>query len=379
MKAAKNSSVSDTSLIWDLPTRVFHWLLVLAYAVAWLSFDDNRYLYVHVFAGYAFLALLVFRIIWGIVGSHYARFHAFAYDWPSVTAYLKGLLTGSAARHLGHNPAGGWAIFAMLVLGFAVALSGMMVFGGEEGHGPLKSVLSFDVGTAAKDVHEVLAWSMLVLTALHLAGVVFESLFHKENLVWAMICGHKDGGEGKRVSTHGVVGVLLLAGAIVAGLVYFRGYLVETADKPFRPFAGPQLPDNETWRKECGDCHLAFHPTLLPARSWQRLMETQDKHFGDDLALDDTTVAEIADFLVNNAAETKLTEPAHKMMRTIEADQTPLRITETPYWRQKHGEIDERYWKDAKVKSKANCAACHLDANEGTFEDSDMRLPALTQ
>ena len=99
-----SNSDSSSARVWDLPTRIFHWLLVLVFGGAFLTSDDNRFLYAHVYCGYALLALLLFRFVWGAVGTHYARFRAFAYDWPSVYAYLKGLLTGSAARHIGQNP-----------------------------------------------------------------------------------------------------------------------------------------------------------------------------------------------------------------------------------------------------------------------------------
>lgn len=367
-------------LIWDLPTRVFHWLLVASFATAWISFDDNRYLDVHVYAGYLFFSLLIFRLIWGAVGSRHARFRAFAYDWPSVWAYLRGLLNGQAARHLGHNPAGAWAIFAMLALGLAVSLAGILVLGGEEGHGPLRGFLPFAVGTAAKAAHQVLAWSMLALVALHIAGVVVESFVHKENLIWAMIAGHKETAiAGGGVSRHGVVGVLILAAAFGYTAFYFRGYLTQTPERPHLPFQGPALPDNATWRQECGDCHLAFYPVLLPARSWQKLMAEQGDHFGEDLSLDAATVTEITDFLMAHAAERGLTEAGRKINASIPAGDTPLRITDTPYWRRKHAEIDAAYWQDKKIGGKGQCGACHLDAKQGTFEDSAMRLPPLSK
>jgi hypothetical protein len=135
------------------------------------------------------------------------------------------------------------------------------------------------------------------------------------------------------------------------------------------------LPDNTTWREECGECHLAYHPTLLPARSWQKLMAGQGEHFGEDLALDDATTKEITAFLVKNAAESRLSEPAWKISSTTPPDQTPLRITATPYWKKKHKDIPEIIWQLPKVKNKGNCGSCHLDAEQGTFEDSGMRLP----
>ena len=373
-----NSNSSARVVIWDLPTRVFHWLLVAGFAIAFLTSEDSRYLYAHVFGGYLFFGLLLFRFVWGAIGSHYARFRAFAYDWPSVTVYLKGLLTGQAARHIGHNPAGSWAIFAMLGLGLAISVTGLITFGGEEGHGPLVDLVSYELGAATEEVHEWLAWTMLGLVALHLAGVIVESFIHKENLIWSMITGVKEVVVGTPgVYAYGLLGVAMVFFVATSALLYFRGYLIETADQPYLPYKGPDLPDNAMWRSECGDCHLAYHPTLLPARSWQRMMDEQADHFGEDLSLDEATLAQITQFLTANAAETKLTEAAHEIARTVPPDESPQRITETAYWKHEHEDIEEVYWKSSKVKNKINCDACHLDAKFGTFEDSDMRLPEL--
>ncbi len=366
--------------VWDLPTRVFHWLLVLSYAGAWLTFDDNRYLYAHVFAGYTFFGLLVFRLLWGMVGSRYARFHAFAYDWPSVWAYLRALLTGNAARHIGHNPAGSWMIFLIIGLGFVVSIAGVVTLGGEEQHGPFKGLLAFAAGTNIKEIHEGAAWLLLAMTGLHVVGVITESFLRRENLVTAMITGYKLGDKNEAVNRpYALIAVVMLLMVAGSGFVYFKGYLNAAPNSPFIPFKGPTLPDNATWRQECGECHLAYHPTLLPARSWRKLMADQDDHFGEDLALDQETVAEITAFLVNNAAESRLSEPAWKISSTTPSDQTPLRITDTPYWKKKHEDIPAAIWKLPKVREKGNCGACHLDAQQGTFEDSGMRLPKAGQ
>jgi len=366
------------AIIWDLPTRVFHWLLVTSFALAWITFDDNRYLFAHVYAGYLFLSLLIFRFVWGVVGTYYARFRTFAYDWASGADYLKGLLSGKASRHIGHNPVGGWAIFIMLALGLLIGITGLLVLGGEEGHGPLRGLISFEIGTGSKEFHEVFAWIMLAIVVIHVFGVIGESIIHRENLIWSMLTGRKeDVLEATKVRGHGLLGVLLLTIVFASALFYFRGYLVETADDLYRPFQGPSLPDNATWRSECGDCHLAFHPTLLPKRSWQLMLNTLDDHFGEELEYDAETLAELEPFLTENAAESGLTEPAHKVNKSIAADKTPLRITKTKYWVKKHIGINDEYWDHEKIASKTNCEACHLDAEEGTFEDSDMRLPNI--
>jgi len=378
----ENENVKNI-LIWDLPTRIFHWSLVISFAIAWLTYDDNRYLFFHVYSGYVFFGLLVFRILWGVIGSQYARFRSFAYNWPSVFAYLKGLINGQAARYLGHNPAGSWAIFIMIVLGFVVSIAGIFVLAGEEGHGILAGVIPYQLGEMSKEIHELAAWAMLLVTFFHVSGVIVESFFHKENLILSMITGNKEdvtgGGKGEAAAKHNLLGMSLITVLVISSLVYFQGYLSETKDNPYIPFVGKVLPNNETWRTECGDCHLAYHPVLLPARSWEEMMRTQNSHFEEELDLDEETLTEIRDFLVKNAAESKLNEPAQKINASTPENETPLRVIETRYWLKKHNEITDVYWKDERVGSKGNCSACHLDAKQGAFEDSAMRLPKLSK
>lgn len=371
-----NQNASIRSVIWDLPTRLFHWFIVLSFVMAWLTYDDNRFLFFHVFSGYVFIGLLLFRLLWGFIGTHYARFHSFAYDWGSVSAYLKALLNGSAMRHIGHNPAGGWAIFFMLVLGMIIGFTGIFTLSGEEGHGMFRGWVSFDVGVASHGLHETLAWIMLGMVALHLLGVLVESLVHRENLIWSMITGHKESDAGvASVHGHHLLGLTIVLIVSVSALVYFRGYLNETADNLYQPYKGPELPDNAQWREQCGECHFAYHPTLLPRRSWEKIFAEQHEHFGDDLDLDEDTYNELLKFHVDNAAETLLTEPAHRILSLTPDNETPIRVTETHYWVKKHKDIPEYYWKHKKVRTKGNCSACHLDSDKGTYEDSDMRLP----
>lgn len=361
-------------LIWDLPTRVFHGLLAASFTVAWLTHGSSRWLDVHVFAGYLFALLLVFRLAWGVVGSAHARFSAFAYTWTSVREYLADLVRGRARRYLGHNPAGSWAIFAMLALGLIVAASGVAALGGEERHGPLAGVLSFRTGAALHEVHELAAVAMAGLVAVHLLGVLVESVLQRENLAVAMISGYRRGAGGA-VHRHRPLGYALLLAALLGAGASFSGYLLASPQQPYRPFVGPALPDSALWRSECGSCHLAYHPVLLPARSWDRLLREQAEHFGDDLALDADTIETIGAFLRAHAAERELTEAAWRINTTTRADEVPLRITETRYWRARHQNIPASAFETTPVAGRHDCAACHLDAEQGTFEDAAMRIP----
>ena len=368
--------IPEAKRIWDLPTRVFHWLLVSAFILAWLTQGEDRYLDIHVFAGYLILGLFLFRIGWGFFGSHYACFNSFACGWRSVWRYLTMLLTPQRQHFIGHNPIGGWAILLILGLGLVVTLTGLLTLGGEERHGPLVGLISFAWGDIWHECHKILAWLMLGLVGIHITGVLVESRLHQENLIKAMITGYKNTSTDiASVANHSLLAISLILVVLISGGSYFYGYFTQTAEHPYLPFIGPQLPDNATWREICGECHLAYHPTLLPARSWQRILNEQHQHFEEDLDLDAETLAELRQFASNNAAETHLTEPAWQIEQTTPLNQAPLRITATAYWREQHEEIPKQIWQHPLVKFKGHCNACHLDAELGTFEDAAMRLP----
>lgn len=189
-------------LVWDVPTRVFHWLLAGSFAGAFLTAESETWRDVHVLLGYTVVGLIGFRLLWGFVGTRYARFRSFAFGPSTTIAYLKSLLSGAPRHYLGHNPAGSWVIYGLLALGLVSGVTGYAVYN-ETG------------GEWLEELHEAAANSMLALVVVHIAGVLVSSLLHRENLVRAMITGYKPGepGQGLR-RAHWLVGVGLLAGAV---------------------------------------------------------------------------------------------------------------------------------------------------------------------
>jgi cytochrome b len=198
--------------VWDPLVRIFHWSLVLAFTIAYLSGDEESDL--HIYAGYVVLGLISFRLIWGFIGTPYARFKDFVYSPRTIISYSKELVAGKAKHYLGHNPAGGAMIIALLLGLAAASYSGLKVYAIEEGAGPLAqqsteiSVISSayadddddehegkkqEVGDEDfwEEVHEASANFVLFLVILHIAGVFVSSKLHKENLVRAMITGNK--------------------------------------------------------------------------------------------------------------------------------------------------------------------------------------------
>ena len=187
--------MANRILVWDVPTRVFHWLLAASFVGLFVTGDSEKWRDVHVALGYTMLALIAFRVLWGFVGTHYARFSSFAFGPGKVVAYLKSLFTRTPEHHVGHNPAGSWAVYGLLSLGLLSGVSGYLTYN-EIG------------GEWLEELHEVAANSMLALVVVHVAGVLASSLLHRENLVRAMISGYKRGEavQGKRRRHWALIG-----------------------------------------------------------------------------------------------------------------------------------------------------------------------------
>jgi len=211
---------SKTVRVWDLPVRVFHWSLVILFTLAYFTGDEENQL--HIYSGYAVLGLVLFRILWGFIGTRYARFADFIYKPGSVIEYLKRLKSSSPQRYIGHTPPGGWMILALLASLLLTSVTGLQVYG-LEGNGPLAAdATTIGVISPAyaneddedeererghseaageqenesdeefwEELHEFFANLTVLLVLLHVAGVVISSRLHGENLVKAMISGRK--------------------------------------------------------------------------------------------------------------------------------------------------------------------------------------------
>ena len=168
--------------VWDLPTRLFHWSLVVLVGTNLFLIGPRGGLdtVIHFVAGYVIFGLLVFRLAWGFIGSPRSRFADFVHRWPTVSAYLGRLLRFNPPHSVGHNPLGGWMIVFLIA---SIALTGFTGW-----------IYTTDRYWGVKwvgELHEGLASTLLVLIALHLAGVALASWRHRENLVAAMLHGRK--------------------------------------------------------------------------------------------------------------------------------------------------------------------------------------------
>jgi cytochrome b len=189
--------------VWDLFVRASHWLIAIGFFVAYFTEEDA--MTVHAWAGYLVGALLVLRIIWGLIGPRYARFSNFIYAPGAILNYFWALLTGHAKRYVGHSPAGGAMIILLMVSLGATVGTGLIVYAQERAAGPLAPFIAQtqQIGvrgsvkteeeseSAFEEVHETLANITLALVIFHVVGVVLASFVHRENLVAAMITGRK--------------------------------------------------------------------------------------------------------------------------------------------------------------------------------------------
>lgn len=195
-------------LVWDAPVRVFHWLMVLSFLGAYLTSESERWRLVHVSLGYTLGGLVAFRIVWGWMGTRYARFSSFVRGPAAVLRYVRSLFGKTPEHHVGHNPAGAVAIVVLLLSSMALVGTGWAIYN--------------DVGGDwLEEVHEVAGNLMLLVVLVHVAGVVLASRLHRENLVRAMWTGKKDGApdQGIRRAWHGLAIVVL---AVVLGFWYLQ-------------------------------------------------------------------------------------------------------------------------------------------------------------
>ena len=201
MNAATASPPSNAShRVWDLPVRVTHWLLVICFFGAWLTREGDATRMWHMLFGYSLAFLVAFRIVWGFVGTRYARFGDFIKGPGAVAGYAGGLVRRRLVHYVGHNPLGALAIVAILALGAGMGVTGwQMAANGAE---------------SAEELHETFANAFMAVVVIHILGVIVSSVLHRENLPRAMVTGNKPH-PGASVPARAGVALLLLA--VLAG------------------------------------------------------------------------------------------------------------------------------------------------------------------
>jgi hypothetical protein len=134
-------------------------------------------------------------------------------------------------------------------------------------------------------------------------------------------------------------------------------------------------PVDPTYQAECGSCHMSYPPGLLPERSWVKMMAGLKDHFGENATLDKESADKIGTFLTENAADRSLFRRSQKIAKSIPSSESPLRITDTKYFKRQHHEVGQKIWSRKAIGSPANCAACHSRAEKGVFSEDEVRIP----
>lgn len=199
---------TQRTLVWDLPTRVFHWLLALSFGGAFWTADSERYRDIHVMLGYTLLGLIAFRLLWGFFGTRYARFRSLLFTPGEVIAYLLLLVKGKPTHYVGHNPVGSMSIWLLLALGIASGTTGVLAYQ--------------DIGgDVLVEAHDLVSYVMLAVVSVHILGVVVSSVLHRENLVRAMVTGFKFAGTGASIGhAYTRLGVMMLVAVLAFWGVY---------------------------------------------------------------------------------------------------------------------------------------------------------------
>ena len=210
-------------LVWDLPLRLFHWLLVVLVVVSFVSAKiGGNAMQVHLLSGYTVLTLVLFRILWGFLGSTHSRFASFVRGPAAVIAYLRGLPAQKSAPILGHNPAGAWSVVLMLAVLLAQAATGLFANDDIATEGPLAKLVSKALSDRITGMHYLNVKLLFALIGLHLSAVVYYVFYKRDNLVKPMLSGFKDGAAGADdIAQHqGKTWLAAVLLAACAGCVY---------------------------------------------------------------------------------------------------------------------------------------------------------------
>lgn len=220
-------------LIWDWPIRIFHWSLVALVIMLWATSQSNIYydIDLHIDCGYAVLTLLLFRLMWGVVGSHHACFNNFVCGIQSSISYARGLFshpqTGDLPNYLGHNPLGGWSVLFLLTALLIETGTGLFATDDIITDGPLYSWVAPEIARVLTTIHRLgFFWVLLPLIALHITAILFYLIVKRENLVRPMVTGHK--WLPPEVSAPSVASLwqALVVLGIAAGMVYLLIFVI---------------------------------------------------------------------------------------------------------------------------------------------------------
>ena len=363
--------------VWPIGTRIIHWMMALSFTAAFITSFYEYLLHDHVAFGFIFLTIIIYRIIWGLIGPEYAKFKTFKLK-PSQLKYYFVEKIQNRWRKIpaGHNPASSWFTVWALGMGTIIVVSGLLLYGIQEGKGLFRDLNSdySEYMFILDMIHKYASYIFAAWVVIHIAGVMVEQFWHKTSMVFAMVTGYKRT-EGADTKVKPLLSFFSYIMIVIAIGTYF---FIVSSNYNFLTLQKYTNIDYEemhpVFYNECGDCHKVYPPYMLPKRSWQKIMLSLDNHRGEKITEANITKSQqvsILEFLTQNAAETSKREAAVKVMHSL-GERRPKNITKTPYWRETHKDIPKSVYKQKKIKDKSNCIACHKDFDQGNMDDMNI-------
>jgi cytochrome b len=350
-------------------------MLIAGVLLAYLASEEESWLTWHTAFGYMVGALLLFRIGWGMLDIPYSRFGDFTFNLNALKSYLSNVL-GDKTDYTGHNPASSYAVIAMMILGLLTVLSGMLLYGIQEGMGifaPL-NLTRFKQMAFAENLHELLTNLFLLVIFVHICGVLIDYFVHHTDTLRSMLDGYK---RTDAPSIQLTLGQKLYGAAWITIPLLLVAYTLASPSTLLTRSIHTPLSyekDHPLFHNECSACHILYPPHLLPSRSWQKMMTTLQDHFGDDASLEDEDTQAITDYLLKHSAETSTQEAAWRISQSIQK-QDIIAITKTPYWEKRHRVIDKETFRQKGIGKPSNCKACHGSFESGLLHDRDIAIP----
>jgi len=364
--------------VWTLPTRIFHALLVISVLSAYITAEWDDFLSLHVALGSALGILVLYRVVWGIVGPKYSKFSDLNLNITALKEYLFSIFNPKK-EYIGHNPAAGYTLLGIIIVLLLLIITGFLTYGIQENRGVFAFLHSsfFKDMELFEEIHEFLGTALWLLIAAHVSGVLLDRLLHAEQgTLKSIVSGYKNiQGESTKLSFFQKIISIIGIGFSIFVLIYAlsaKGNIITA--RHHNPIDYKK--ENALFVDECASCHILYPPALLPKKSWKIMMANLEEHFGDDASLEPEDTRNILNYLLANSAEYSTSEASVNILKSLQNKDT-IAITQTPFWKKRHENIDSIYFKSKQVKSKANCKACHSDVEKGLIEDNNIKMPTI--
>lgn len=363
--------------VWPISTRLIHWMMAFSFITAFITSFYEHLLHDHVALGFIFLVIIIYRIIWGIIGPRYATFNTFKLKPSELKEYFVEKIRNRWRKiPAGHNPASSWYTVWAIIVGTVIVVSGLLLYGVQEAKGVFRFLNDdyTDYIYLLEDVHKYASYLFFAWVVIHITGVLVEQFWHRTGMVFAMVSGYKKT-EGEDTEVKSLLSFFAYMMIFMAIATYFfiisSNYNFLTLQK-YTDIDYEQV--HPVFYEKCGECHKIYPPYLLPEKSWKRVMKGLGNHFGEEITEANITKAQQASilaFLEENAAESSKREAAVKVMDSLEK-WYPKAVTKTPYWRETHQDIPRSVFKQKEIKDKSNCIACHKDIDRGNLDDMNI-------